>query len=92
MINMSEKSELWNVIPENNWWSEQEEKKDELAKEHQKSIDELTEKEKRNIRNALNLRSKTSRSDWRNGARDLYRQGKLTYEQAKKIIDMMKTY
>ena len=89
---MTEKSELWNVIPENNWWSEQKEKKDELAKEQQKNIDELREKEQRQISKALNLRSKTSRSDWRNGARELYYSGKLPYNVAKHIIDTMKTY
>ncbi len=71
---------------------EQKEKKDKLVKEQQKNIPELREKEQREIRKALNVRSKTSRSDWRNGARELYYSGKLPYNVAKHIIDTMKTY
>lgn len=68
-------------------WLEQREKT-----QQQEKIDDLTKEQKREINKALNTSSKTSRSDWRNGARDLYRQGKLPHDAAKRIIDMMKTY
>lgn len=82
MINMPEKLEYWTSV-----WSEQKEKS-----EQQEKIDDFTKEQNGKIRKALNVPSKTSRGDRRNGARELYTQGKLTYEQAKKIIDMMKTY